>query len=279
MEILFSKILKLNEIDNGFISSIRLLEPLSKDFFEKIIESVLVACDLEDQIKLILSRDEILFIETQSQEIKVTLDRIKNGEKLKCVKFYEGMLEVLKNKDVNLLELYLPDFFETNWDNLFSVYFEEKDIRDYYYRKLEIGLIVSSDSLPKELTQYFTELKETYFYSLEKACLSLCRTLLEIALKDRLNKNEQYQNAVKIQAQARNMKKKEFDFRLNECINIAFSLSLISSDLKKKADKIRNGGNDAVHGNLGAKEKPEKNTLSYVRDIIEIIEYLYSQNR
>lgn len=88
-----------------------------------------------------------------------------------------------------------------------------------------------------EVVSLLREATRAYLFNLRRSCVSLCRALLEKALRDRVSDtdllNERFQS-----------KKGEL-----EClINIAARRSVLTPRLSKRAHAIRKAGNQALHG-------------------------------
>jgi hypothetical protein len=248
--------------------------PKEPEDIDTILELITEASSLVDKIKLDLAKYDPDALEIQDNNIRIALKRINGGEKFRSVIAYETILRFLKEKsNENTSDYEPPDFISDYWNELFRIFHSRFDINSYFYSKLEIGPLITSVSVSPTLKEYFAELREAYAHGLYKSCVAICRTLLEVSLKDGLSKIEKYRNTTDILKMGKN--KADFEFSLFENISIAYSLGLVSKDLKEKANTIRTQGNKIVHSKDGNSKEKQTNVYEIVKNTIEIIESLY----
>ena len=159
-----------------------------------------------------------------------------------------------KEEKSNALEL---NFFTSNFHELFDEFHSWFSVPDYYCRKLRIGPIVTSKSVPSRLSEYFSEIREAYSFGLDKSCASLCRALLEICLLEKVSA-------------IRKLKKKEL--LLSETTRLACIYHLIDDDLKDRANEVRLKANSILHRN---QKSDEISVFEIVKNTVRIVEHLY----
>ena len=272
MEEIVRKVERLFDTEQQYL---KLIKSSDSGDAKKIIELITRAVSLMNEIKLALTEHDPDSLEIENDNLRNTLRKVREGERIESVEAYETLREYLKSKSINedASELETSDFVENYWNDLFDIYHSRFDINSYFYGKLEVGPIITSSSLPPALKDYFSELREAYAYGLYKACIALCKMILEIGFADCLSKIKEYNNASELNKIAKN--KPNFEFGLFENINIASSLKIIPEDLAKKADDVRLIGNKIVHFKATNSKEKLRNTFEVIKDTITIIEALY----
>jgi hypothetical protein len=241
--------------------------------FPPILDLMINAVNLVEEIKLSLAQLDPDSIRIENENVRNILKNIREDKQLKCIEAYNTLIEHIRAKKQTKSELNEPGFAERNWDILFETYHSRFDINTYFYDKLRVGPIITNSTLPNALKDYFSELKEAYAYGLNKACVALCRMLLEISFSDCLKNETEYKNATIINRAAKD--KPAFEFSLYENINIAQSLNLIPEDFARKAHTVRCSGNRVVHIEEKRTKNKPINTMEMIKDTIAIIEMLY----
>ena len=218
-------------------------------------------------------KSEILYEISELSEIRIydeyvlkLLDRIRKGESFYSISFYEKVFD--ENEEVPTS---MHDFLMQKFDNLFEDFHSWFDLVGYYINKTRIGPIVSSSKVPDHLLAYFDELKETYAFHQYRSSLALCRSLLEMALYDKLKTRGVFK--------ANNPKVTHIDIakedNLNRYINIAKWERIISPAMHEIAHKVRTTANSILHPKDTATKLNGKQVLEAMFQTIRIIENLY----
>ena len=117
-------------------------------------------------------------------------------------------------------------------------------------------------NVPPPVDRYMSEAASCYRYGFDLACVSLCRSALEEALKDSLGE--------KVESLRREQLK---ECELKQLIKSATDWNILDREHSHMADKIRKSGNSVVHGDFKAKDVRHiaKETLFNSRLIIQSI--------
>lgn len=273
MEKIGEKVKRLIETKQRYLKLIKSEDPREASV---IIQLIIEAVSLINEIKLAITEHDPESLEIEDNEIRNTLKLIREDKPLIIAEAYKTLREHLQPSSTGAHDEDLSDFVGNYSDRLFELFHSKFDVYSYFYDKLQIGPLITSSSLPLALKNYFYELKEAYAYGLHKACVALCRMLLEIGFADCLSRIETYKDATHLNRIAKS--KKNFDFSLFENINIAVSLNLISKDLADKANNVRRMGNKTVHFNEAHSKNVTINTFNtfeIIKDTVAIIESIY----
>jgi hypothetical protein len=115
--------------------------------------------------------------------------------------------------------------------------------------------------LPEPVSRLMGEATRAYLFKLNRSCVSLCRALLEAALKERVDRTELLQAML----QDRFGKKQG---RLECLINLG--MRSLGRDVLEKAHRIRMAGNDAMHDT----EPSDDQAWAVLLDTREVLERL-----
>lgn len=214
------------------------------------------------------------------RDVEVILKKIRENDKFYSISYYEGLakeynylIEILEKGEEKVptsLEDYLKnsDYWQ-DWLNDF--------IPDSYYRaKIKIGPIIASfHHIPDNIQQYFNEIRETFAFGFYRSSVALCRSLVEMALYDKLSRKGIFQN--------RNTKVVNIDIakedNLYRYINLAKRERILEREKAELAHNIRKSANDILHLKEDTqKVEPtlsEENTFKTIFDTINVIECLY----
>ena len=103
--------------------------------------------------------------------------------------------------------------------------------------------------VPRWVDKYMSEAASCYRFGFDLACITLCRSALEEALKDRLI--EAFGPEAIEQCEEGKGKSER---GLKELINMAALYDLLDPQFQQSAHKIRMAGNDCAHGKLAGKQ-------------------------
>ena len=121
--------------------------------------------------------------------------------------------------------------------------------------------------VPRWVDKYMSEAASCFRYGFDLACVALCRSALEEALKGRL-KEECGPKAIE-------PGKGRGDLGLEELIDKAVRCSVLDLHFRQSAHDIRKAGNECVHGGLKGKQVRDAASEALVKSRL-IIEGLYS---
>lgn len=204
---------------------------------------------------------------------KKMIERIRNRETFRSVEMYLLLCQLsgseFKDEEYLLWESKTDEFFED-----FHSWF---DIFGYYSDKMRVGAILHySHQIPKEVCQYFDEIRECFAFGLRRSSIALCRALLEIAFvaKTRTCKPRQVGN--KTYNIENKRKEIEEEDKLYLLINRAFhEYGLISKGIKEIAHGVRLRANGVLHLENQIVEPNAENAPAIISDTLKVIEHLY----
>lgn len=235
------------------------------------------ALDLKNLIELDLAQNDLLAtIQVDDYEIREAIRKLREHDSFISIEGFENFVNALNelaqssedtiSKEVNFARLYSDELFER-----FCSWF---DVIDYYSSRLQVGPIVASQFIPKELIAYFAEIREAYAFGLKRSCISLCRALIELCLTNSLSRIENYQKRL---TQTRNRNRgHQKDFSLYDKIEFAHEYHLIDERLKGKAHQIREKANEILHVmNSNHSSDQWSSVLNIIRMTVAIVEHLY----
>lgn len=242
----------------------------SEQFFMKSIE---LAFDAVEKRNLILGEMyDITDIQINDPEVKRIIEKLKKGERFESLNFAENLASLL-NEDIDdyskRIKTDLRDYFADKFDEFWDDFHQTFYIADFYYRRAQVGAIITSSKLPSNIIQYFNEIKEAYAFELDKSCISLSRALLEIAIFDKLKKKGYFRSSKIISIDEA---KKSL---LKGYIMDAYREGLLSKNVKNLAVEINNRGNRVLHIKDTTEYSVRGLALKTIKDTVEVIEYLY----
>ena len=144
-------------------------------------------------------------------------------------------------------------------------------IIDYYYRKLKIGPIVSSSTLPQNILSYFNEIRETYAFGQYRSSIALCRALLEMTLLDKLKKLKVFadrnSNVISIDVAKED--------NLFQYIKLAKWKRILDRKMINSAHEIRMISNKILHRKDESIKPTEKTAFKIISETVMLIETMY----
>ena len=202
------------------------------------------------------------------------LDRIRNGDLFYSISFYESQAQKINanaNGETEEIPESIEDCFMLDFDSLFEDFHSWFYLIGYYCDKARIGPIISSSKVPDHILVYFNELKETYAFGQYRSSLAMCRSLLEMAIYNKLKTRGVFNK--------KNSKIAQIDIakedNLYKYINLAKQFGLITSANHEIAHKIRMAANFVLHPKDAENKLDSTGVLKTLLDTIKIIESLY----
>jgi len=247
-----NKALRLKELDKLIIKAIANMEV--KQLSKHIVEFR----DLRKQVQsYVLEHPVISFQYTGEPDFLTTIQKITSGEPLQVDR-------VLSDSSFLRGELDEVDIDELGSD-LFYSWFSHVE---YIEGLLEIGaLVISCGDIPANLSQFVYEARDCYAFQQYNAVFSLCRTILEVCIKDL---SVTYKIIPSDSANVRQIKSRSLE--LNELINQLCDKNKIFRGVRNQLHKIRRETNFIIHGNRIVKKQEAKDML---KDTLSVIHKLY----
>lgn len=243
----------------------------SEQFMHKAIELAFDAVEKRNQI--LGEMHDVSDIQVNDPEVMLTIEKLRKGERFESLIFAQNLAYLLNKNIDNYYEQIKTElkhyFYEDKYDELWEDFNSWFYIPEYYYRKAQIGAIITSSRLPSNIVNYFNEIKEAYAFGLDKSCISLSRALLEIALYEKLKKKGFFKSS----------KITRIDIAkedpLHRYIFVAHKEKLLSIETKEIAIEIKNRGNKVLHLKDTKDFSVRGFAFKTIKDTIDVIEYIY----
>ena len=126
-------------------------------------------------------------------------------------------------------------------------------------------------NVPRWVDRYMSEAASCFRYGFDLACVSLCRSALEEALKNRLIKKVGRETIEPLEEGKRRT------IPLVDLIIMAVLLSILTPQLEQSAHDIRTAGNDCAHGRLKGKQVRDAASEALINSRL-IIQMMYTEN-
>jgi len=198
--------------------------------------------------------------EIENPEARLIIEKIMSGEPLSVEKAMSGSTieEFLKGElDENDIENLGSDLFYS-W---FSHY-------EYIEGLYEIGsLTLSCGKIPANLSKFVNEARHCYVFQQYNAVFALCRTILEVCIKDLA---VEYKILPKDSNNIRHMKSRMPD--LFDLINQLCDRFTPFNQIKNRLHKIRLTTNFIIHGNRLVRKEEAKDTI---KETLLVVHQLY----
>jgi len=246
------KSLRLKELDKLIIKSIAMLDV--KQFPKYMVEFH----DLKKQVKKYILENPVIDLQyIKKPEVRSIIQLIVAGEPFQV------------DRVLAASSLLTGELDEVDLDELGSDLFYSWFCSDDYIRGLcEIGaLVISCGELPANLTRFVYEARDCYAFQQYNAVFSLCRTILEVCIKDLA---AIYKLIPSDSGNVRQMKSRNPE--LNELINQICDANNIFRGVRNQLHKIRRETNFIIHGNRIVKKQEAKDML---KDTLSVIHKLY----
>lgn len=253
------KALRLKELDKLIIKAIASLEV--KELPTYIIEFH----DLKKEIRSYVIECPIVFLqEIESPEIRSIIHKIVSGEQFQV----EYSLSNSPVKEFLKGELDEVDVDELGRELFYSWFSHADYIRGLY----EIGaLTISCGEIPANLSRYVREARDCYAFQQFNAVYSLCRTILEVCIKDLAGA---YKIIPSDSDNVRQMMSRNPE--LNELINQLCDKNKVFRGVRNQLHKIRRETNFIIHGNRIVNKQEAKDML---KDTLLVIHKVYEMEK
>lgn len=191
---------------------------------------------------------------TDKEALQV-LRKIDKNEHFQCDK----ILQKMANIDGGTLRKEIFDDEELD-DLSFGLFYQEFHPHLYLEGLFEVNCLLVNVNIPEILNSYLDETRKCYSLSQYKAVYSLCRTILEISVRD-------------IGHKTRKLARDTHNYKNWETRNWAYMRDkVIPLSLMKEVKAIYNKTSGLVHGNI---EVGKKQSIDMMKRTLYIIQKLY----
>jgi hypothetical protein len=216
-----------------------------------------------------------LNIQVFNDSVKEILNKIRNKEKFYSISFYEEYSQRVEKKSGESLgfAINFEQFLDAKYDEWYDDFYQKFHPIRYYKEIMTIGPIISSSRVPSEAIIFFDEVREAYALELYASATSLCRSILETSLFDKLNKIGHFKNSKVV-----NIDKKKKD-KLYSLIIDSSKNKLLDKRTTDLANDIRITANRILHLKKITKKTfhmNKKDTFRIITNTIIVLEKLYS---
>lgn len=279
MEELISKVYRLKELEESFSHYLNETND-DNSAFEQAAKCLSEWGGVKKQIRLATYDTSVSCIPgSENIEARKIIQKINLGEKLPFEIIFAGTVfekildTELRDDEINSLE---SDLFYS-W---FSGY-------DFVKELYSVGtLIAGAGDLPNSLSKFIDELRLCYVFQRYLAVYALCRTVLDITMRDVYDKNDLNNQKSNNYRQAKNSisqadkylpREKRFRFPKKDPTLYQMIKMLTTLDpyrhIESTLNDIREKTNPLVHGNIGVhKSKPMEMIRSTLQSIHELYE-------
>lgn len=279
----------MNQLEVFFLDKLRRFKNLEKEFlkftyetkspadenesnayFDKIFDLAFEALKLKNEI--LGEMHDVSDLQMVDMDAKMTLNQLRKNEKFHSLSCAENLASLInaKTEDIyNKVETDLRNYFIDKVEDFQNDFHSWFYIPDYYFRKAQVGAIITSSKVPKNITQYFEEIKEAFAFGLDRSVISLSRALIEIGLHDKLKKKGHFKSAKVIQFDPSR------EDQLSRYIYLSHQFGLLNRPLKDLAHEVRKTANNVLHIKDTEGFSVRGRALKTISDTVEIIEFLY----
>lgn len=167
----------LLEIEESIKTIIQSRNFLGDDSFDKLLSLVAEFVEKKNKIRTDFAGQTHVVIDDIN--LRKLMQKIRNDEKFNADKIFE-FFEKQSGESYNIKEL--------DWNTIENIcsselhsWFRE---RDYVENMIDIGILIIGTSIPENLDYFLNEAKQCYAFQQHNAVYSLCRTILETAMRD-----------------------------------------------------------------------------------------------
>lgn len=190
MKSLKDKLLELKEIDETLQGLIdREDKGEIKEQWVELINETQKFQSLRDEIKADLLGKSV--IEVRDNAAKLILSKISNNEDF----FAESIIEIMEGNDSlrEFIPLTISPQSETDYERLneekldelaFSEFYSWFGPSIYFWNLLEIGVLIVDKKVHAKVEKFVDEARQCYAFERYNAVYSICRTMIEAALRD-----------------------------------------------------------------------------------------------
>ena len=279
---IIDKARRLAQLEKEFLTfTYESKKPKTEEELEQYFEKFLTICMRAFETRIAIITDEDFYNRSAinvPHDVEKMLKKIRHNDKFYSISSYESTAKFLNKNTEDMrdrldetVQDYLVKFSEE--DDFFSKFHEEVDWLNYYYAKMKIGPIISSFNIPKNVSLYFVEIKDSYAFELYRACVALCRALLEMSLYDKLSRKKILKDEhVKVS----DIKEAKQD-NLFKYIRLAGMRKVLDKKNTSLAHHVRKMGNEVLHlrKDLDSQPVKEEKALDIIINTLEVIEFLY----
>lgn len=242
----------------------------SGEFFRKAAMLSMEAIELKNTI--LGEMHNVKEIQLKDTEAKTTLDRLIHKQRFASTVFAEKIAELFKldiDQSLDTIETDLETYISGEkhnelWKDFFSWFF----ISEYYYRMIQVETIIISNKTSDTIIKYFLEIKKAYVFGLDKACISLSRDLLEIALHDRLKEKGAFKEGY---ITTINVAKED---PLERYITVSYKLEVLTKNDTDLAHQVRKNAKNILQINDNENFSVRGLAFKTISDTAKIIERL-----
>ena len=215
--------------------------------------------DNDSKIRLVLSVDERIKLEKQSEELgvklitkKIELDRIRIRE----TPHYKAIIDFFRQKGITYGPIKEEDFDKFWEDNSSEIleFHEETEVLDRgaflrNYFTLIPPYVKVGTNIPEEIQNIYHESRWCFVYKQYSAVIALSRAVIETVLKNKYH----------------------LEGKLNDIIEEAENRKLISPGTAWNAHRVRTIANDTLHKAKPTTEDQAKDAINYTLRFLEEI--------
>lgn len=260
-------------------------KPTPEDFNEYFSELLKLCCtaySLWNEIKLDLGQVGTLNI--VDRDVRAIVRQIREGRDFLVVRQYLTIAQLL-NTNLDDLTERLPtdfaDFVQERFHDLFDEFHSWFDIGTYYHRKALVGCIVVARPHDPAINQYYSEIREAYAFDCHRACVALCRSLVELVLNDALEKRGLLQRTGIPNIEDGREQEVTLDRLITRATKNPRGNPLLADEDRRRALRIKGEANKILHlrdrNDHGDLSVTEDATFELIRDTIRVVEAVISR--
>jgi len=244
-----------------------------EDLFAKLIEMATKGYNAKTSLEEELSKVTNYKVGQFDSKTKKMIERIRDQETFRSVEMYLLLCKLSGSEFRDEQDL----LWASKTDEFFEDFHSWFDVFGYYSDKMRVGAILHySHQIPKEVCEYFDEIRECFAFGLRRSSIALCRALLEIAFVAKTRNCKPRQSGTKTYSLESKRKDIEEEDKLYFLINRAFhDYRLIDKGIKETAHSVRLRANGVLHLEKQLVEPNEENALAIISDTLKVIEHLY----
>ncbi len=263
-------LLELSKIERSFL----------KVFYENDIEIssrelIRMAFDAFDIFaKIKRETREKSIIQVRSREACDIFKKLREEELLYCLRYHKYIVE-LYNKDRPYDEQLPADFDDIfEGEDLLDEFLSEYNYVYYHQAVARVGAIISfSSSIPSGVDMYFEEIKRCYGLGLYIPCIALCRSLIEMCIKAKLEAKEGRRSIQRADGVSElDDFKKDY---LYSMIRHAKRKKILDQKTAEEAHSIRIDANNILHPRKEPTSILGKDTLRIIAKTVNVIEFIF----
>lgn len=237
--------------------------------------------NLWNEIKIGLGENTT--VQTSDLKVREILQQIRDDGDFFLIRRYRSLADSLNTHIEDINERYLTsteDFIRSKWDDPLEDHDSLLDAwdvwRDHKYRKVQVGCIVVTHHPDKAIDGYYSEIRDAYAFGLRKACIVLCRALIELVLYDILDRRGKLGKPGAVDYKTG----REQRFYLGYLINQAVNCRVLSPEGKARAFRVKKAAEQVIHlrdrGKQDEIELDDVLVFQVIRDTVGVVEALPS---